>query len=119
MTDELVRRFNPAAPYRIVPLAGKPVVHSLVMTPQIARDQASRLDLLERCGQLLVRVDLAPSQHLNDPVIREQVEAEAFRFTPSFRPADALGLGPLAPGQPAFEGMLAIATISGRCPLSR
>ena len=47
MTDALVRRCNPAAPHGIAPLAGKPVVHSLLMPREIADEFP---DLLRRMG---------------------------------------------------------------------
>ena len=47
MADELIRRFNPAAPQGIAPLAGKAVVHPFLMALEIADELT---DFLCRVG---------------------------------------------------------------------
>jgi hypothetical protein len=63
----------------------------LTFADPLLGNQSSGFRLPECVGRLLVRVYLVPAQHLDDPVIGNQVEPQAFGFPPLPCPAGALG----------------------------
>jgi Magnesium chelatase, subunit ChlI len=90
----------------MLPELTRPIRHDTQAEVRLSH-QPGRLDLTEGLRRRLARVDLVPAQHLDGPVLRDQVEPAPFGFPPCPRPPGPLGPNLLPFGPRAGKSMLA------------